>query len=344
MHILIVDDDEIALDMLEMMLDSNGHTVIRTNDGADAMRIIDQEMIGMVISDWMMPGVSGLDLIRHIRSRNSARYIYTILLTSRSDSVDIVEGLNAGADDFITKPFNPAELAVRIKAGERILSLETRHVAIFALAKLTDSRDNETGHHLERIREYSRVLAEHIMALPELQGKLSPDYADMIYLTSPLHDIGKVGIPDCVLLKPARLDDSEFVVMKTHTNVGGETLSAAVEQFPEVEYLRMARSIAMYHHERYDGKGYPEGRRGMNIPLCARIVSVADVYDALVSKRVYKQAFSHEIARNMIIEGSGTQFDPMVVSAFIKHEDEFFDIWQRLNDECTICGIERKCA
>ena len=177
---------------------------------------------------------------------------------------------------------------------------------------------------------------------------LPGDYPELIYLTSPLHDIGKVGIPDCVLLKPGRLDDSEFAVMKTHAYLGGQTLLVALEHFPDAAYLQMARDIAMYHHERYDGKGYPMGLAGENIPLCARIVGVADVYDALVSRRVYKQAFSHEIARSLIVEGRGTQFDPKVVDAFMANEKDFESIAVQYSDAPAVDHssefMERKCA
>lgn len=332
MRILIVDDDEITLELLGATLSHDGHEVLQAHNGLEAMENLEHNSVELVITDWMMPGMTGVDLVARIRQLYTNRYIYTILLTSRGDKVDIIEGLNSGADDFIVKPFDPTELSVRVKAGQRILTLESRQITIFAMAKLTDIRDDETGMHLERMREYSRILAQHIAGLPELHGRVSSDYPEMIYLTSPLHDIGKVGIPDCVLLKPSRLDDTEFVVMKTHTTLGGETFSAAIEQFPDTDYLRMARDIALYHHERFDGKGYPSGLSGTDIPLCARIVSVADVYDALISKRVYKQAFSHEIARSLIIEGSGTQFDPMVVTAFVAHEDEIRAVANRLDD------------
>lgn len=348
MRILIVDDDEIVLDMLSATLEMDGHQVLRAGNGTEALDVLSREDVRMVISDWMMPGVNGIELVKRIRAHDTDRYIYTILLTSRTDKTDAAEGLDAGADDFISKPFDPVEMRLRIKAGERLLSLESHQVTIFALAKLTDVRDNETGMHLERLREYSRLLALHIMNIPQMRGKLSPDYADMIYLTSPLHDIGKVGIPDCVLLKPERLDDTEFTVMKTHTTLGGETFSAALEQFHEAGYLRMAYEIALNHHERYDGHGYPNGKKGNEIPLCARIVSVADVYDALISKRVYKQAFSHEIARSIIIEGIGTQFDPMVVDAFIARETEIRGIATRLADEARASAyqsvIDKKAA
>jgi putative two-component system response regulator len=326
LRILGVDDDDIALDILEAAISADGHELIRAANGLAALNILQHERIQMVISDWMMPGISGIDLANRVREINAGRYTYFILLTSRTEKSDILDGLNAGADDFIIKPFDPVELRLRLKVGQRVLALETHQLTIFALAQLADTRDNETGNHLLRIREYSYLLAQHIVDSYKEDYKLPGDYAELIYLTSPLHDIGKVGIPDCVLLKPGRLDDSEFAIMKTHAYLGGQTLSAALQHFPEAAYLQMASDIAMYHHERFDGKGYPNGLKGQAIPLCARIVSVADVYDALVSRRVYKQAFTHEIARSIIVDGSGTQFDGNIVDAFMANEKNFESI------------------
>ena len=327
MQILIADDDAIALDILRMMLVAEGYEVVCAENGRVALELLRQHPIRMVISDWNMPEMDGLALCREIRRVSSAGYIYTLLLTSRNRTEDIVAGLSAGADDFIVKPFEPAELRVRLMAGQRVLSLETRHMAIFALAKLAESRDPETGLHLERIREYARVLARHLA--PQLGSKIPADFVEAIYLTSPLHDIGKVGIPDCVLLKGGRLSDDEFEIMKAHAEIGGNTLTAAVEQYPSVSYLRLARDVACGHHERFDGSGYPRGLSGEDIPLCARIVALADVYDALTSKRVYKSASSHQVAQSIIMEGSGSHFDPRVVDAFSATLEEFREIREK---------------
>jgi len=224
----------------------------------------------------------------------------------------------------------PGELILRVKAGERLLGLETRDLLIFALAKLAESRDTDTGAHLERVRTYSRVIAEHLSHLPKYRDQINADFVRLIYLTSPLHDIGKVGIPDSVLLKPGVLTREEFEIMKTHTTRGAETLDAALHEYPAAGFLRMARDIAASHHERYDGTGYPEGLAGENIPLCGRIVALADVYDALTSKRVYKEAFSHDTARQIVIEARGTHFDPDVVDAFLAIEDKFIAIGRTL--------------
>jgi putative two-component system response regulator len=294
MRILIVDDNEIALDVLTHALTQFGHEVEAAREGAEALEALSEDSCRLVISDWEMPGMDGLELCRRVRREEFSGYIYFILLTARSGTDNIVEGLSAGADDFLTKPFDPGELRVRIRAAERVLSLETRDVAIFAMAKLAESRDPETGAHLERVRSYSRLIARRLTGLERFRTQVDAEFIRLIYLTSPLHDIGKVGIPDSVLLKPGRLSDREFEIMKTHTTIGADTLDAAAQQFPGVRFLEMAREIALTHHERYDGSGYPSGLSGDEIPLSGRIVALADVYDALTSKRVYKQAFSHD--------------------------------------------------
>jgi putative two-component system response regulator len=326
MKIMVVDDDGIALQVARKVLTSDGHEIILAEDGRQALDILGKEGIRIVISDWNMPNMDGIELCKSIRSVFTMNYIYFILVTSRNSKEDLLSGLSAGADDFITKPFEPAELILRVKNAQRILALETSAITIFSLAKLAESKDSDTGYHLERIREYSKTLAEHIMRRDEVRDAYPPGYADLIFQTSPLHDIGKVGIPDYVLLKPARLNDDEFFVMKKHAEIGAETLQAALDKYPSAEYLRLARDIAWAHHERWDGKGYPKQLKGEEIPLCARIVSLTDVYDALTTKRVYKSAFAHDIARGIIIEGRESQFDPMVVDAFLEIEEKFIYI------------------
>jgi len=332
MRILAVDDDDIALDMLTMALGEAGHEVTTARDGEQALHALREEQHRMVITDWKMPNMTGLDLCRAIRADELAGYVYIIIVTSCNSPEEIVAGMSAGADDFMTKPFNPDELAVRVRAGERILSLETRDMVLFSLAKLAESRDPDTGRHLERVQEYCGIIARRVNKKIESQEGFEPSFVRMVFQTSPLHDIGKIGIPDTVLLKPGRLSDREFEIMKTHTVVGASTLNAALKQFPNAAFLRMARDIALGHHERFDGTGYPLGLSGRNIPLAARIVAVADVYDALTSKRVYKNAFAHDVARSIILEESGSHFDPELVQIFADAEEEILDVRKRLSE------------
>ncbi len=332
LKILIADDDEILREMLERVLRAQGYDVLTASNGYEAMHLLESGECRFLITDWDLPGMSGLELIRATREGNLPGYVYVIILTSRDTPEETIDGLAAGADDFVRKPFDPAELSLRVRAGERVLSLETRDVTIFALARLAESRDPETGTHLERVRLYCRVLAERLTTNPRFSREIDAEFIRLLYATSPLHDIGKVGIPDSVLLKPGLLTSSEFEIMKNHSTLGAETLDAALGQFPQAKFLRMARDIALTHHERYDGMGYPRGLRGDAIPLCGRIVALADVYDALTTKRVYKAAYSHDVARSIILEGNGKHFDPALVEAFIDCEDEFRRICESINE------------
>lgn len=336
MRVLIVDDDEFALELLHDSLADSGYEVEVARDGREALELLRKGTCRLVISDWEMPRMNGIELCREIRWRGLGSYVYIILVTARDGTDSIVEGLEAGADDFITKPFDPTELCVRLRAGQRILSLDSRDLIIFSLAKLAESRDPETGAHLERMREYCRLIAQHLSGRKAYSDYVDGEYVETIYLTSPLHDIGKVGIPDSVLLKPGRLSDREFDIMKTHTTIGGETLAAAAREHPEAKFLRMARYVALTHHERFDGSGYPGGLAGEEIPLCGRIVALADVYDALTTKRVYKAAFSHDVARSIILDERGVHFDPDIVDCFLEQEQDFIAVQERFaNTEPT---------
>lgn len=331
MRVLIVDDDLSTIATLEAFLNAYGYEVAWATDGIEAFDLIQEGDYRIVISDWEMPGIDGPELCKRVRERQLGSYVYFILLTSREKETDLVSGLEAGADDFLRKPFNPEELRVRLRAADRISSLEARDVFIFSLAKLAESRDTETGEHLERMREYSFELAKELSKREEFQDTIDADFVRTIYATSPLHDIGKVGIPDRILLKPGKLTEEEFEVMKTHTLIGAETLSAAVGDNPDSFYA-FARDIVLTHHERFDGNGYPNGLKGEAIPLCGRIVAVADVYDALTTARVYKSAFTHEKAREIILSENGKAFDPVVVDAFISCEERFLEVRKQLDE------------
>jgi putative two-component system response regulator len=336
MNVLIVDDDPIALELLRDSLADAGHTVACAADGRQALDLFTAGQFQVLITDWEMPHLDGVQLCQTVRRAGAGGYVYVILLTSHGSVAERVQGLSAGADDFITKPFEPRELLARMQAAERIVSLETRDVAIFAMAKLAESRDPETGAPLERVMNYSRTLAQTLPAIGQYADQIDPEFVRLVYGTSPLHDIGKVGIPDAVLLKPGRLSDREFEIMfeimKEHAAIGAQTLDAALRRFPGAKFLRMARDIAVSHHERWDGTGYPNKLAGADIPLCGRIVAVADVYDALTSKRVYKEAFGHEIAKDILTKESGTHFDPAVVQAFLASEQAFVAVYERFRE------------
>ena len=335
MRVLVAEDDVTSATLLEGFLTKLGYEVAVAPNGREAYEMICKQDYRIVISDWQMPEMDGVELCRKIRERNLGAYVYIILLTCRGGSDNLIEGLKAGADDFMTKPFQPEELRVRLHVGERINALESRDLVIFSLAKLAESRDPETGAHLERIREYVRALADELSYHPLFHDIIDADYIRAMYQTSPLHDIGKVGVPDEVLLKPGRLDDREMEIMKQHTLVGAQTLEAVLAAHPQAGFLRFARDIAWSHHERFDGSGYPRGLAGEDIPLCGRIAAVADVYDALTTKCVYKPAFSHEKSKQIIVEGRGTQFDPRVVDAFLSREADFLRIKEQLSDNPT---------
>jgi putative two-component system response regulator len=333
MQILIVDDSKVLLLTLKSLLETAGYEVLTASNGADAIRVLEHNPVRMVISDWEMPEMDGLELCRRVRAEEFSGYVYFLLLTSHGSIDEMVQGLSVGADDFITKPYKSEEILARLRAGERILSLETRDVAIFALAKLAESRDSETGGHLERVQYYCRTLAQEMALLEKYQNTIDSEFIRLMFQTSPLHDIGKVGIPDAILLKPGRLTPEEYTVMKQHTTIAANTLNSSLKKFPGVSFLKMARDIAESHHEKFDGTGYPKGLKGEKIPLCGRILALGDVYDALISRRIYKPGMPHEEAKQIILAGTGTHFDPDVVQCFLNRESQFIAIRNRFDDE-----------
>jgi len=327
MQVLIVDDDKLVRIALEALLSKNGYEVFSATNGEEGLAILEKHpSCRVVISDWEMPVMDGIEFCKAVRGQDRPGYIYFLLLTSHSQVSEMVIGLSAGADDFVSKPYNPPEVLARLRAGERVLSLETRDVAIFALAKLAESRDSDTGAHLERVQHYCRALCQWLATQEKYKDTIDTEYIRLIFQTSPLHDIGKVGIPDAILLKPDRLTPQEFEIMKLHTTIAARTLDAALAKFPGVAFLKMAKDIAESHHEKVDGSGYPYGLKGDDIPLCGRIMAAADVYDALVSPRVYKPALTHEEAVKIIEEGRNKHFDGDVVDAFLAVGDKFTEI------------------
>jgi putative two-component system response regulator len=333
MRALIVDDDELSLELLQDILGELGYEVERAANGKQAIEKLRRNAIHLVITDWEMPEMNGLELCRAIRAEDFDGYVFIIMLTSREGGQQRIDGIHAGADAFLLKPLNSEELLVSLKTAERILGLETRDLAMFALAKLSESRDPETGAHIERVQSFARLLAQYLSTTKRYSDVIDTNFVRLIFQTTPLHDIGKVAIPDSVLLKPGKLSDDEMKVMRTHAGIGAQTLDASLQRFPNVQFLQMARDIAMSHHERWDGAGYPNQLTGRDIPLAARIVALADVYDALTSRRIYRDALTHAQAKALILSERGTQFDPDVVEAFLRTEPHFIAIKERFKDD-----------
>lgn len=345
--VLLVDDQAITGKILGKMLGGPGEKDIAFHFCADAAKAVEMAATlnpSVILQDLVMPGVDGLDLIAAYRRQEVTRQTPLIVLSSDEDPVTKAEAFQRGADDYMVKPPQKEELVARVRYHARSYklllreqalnelekkqliakgqaeSLKARDTLIFSLAKLAESRDTDTGEHLERIAAYCRVLGEQLrVARPELDDA----WIFNLQLASSLHDIGKVGIPDAVLLKPGRFTPEERGVMERHPMIGADALDAILAHGGGDKLMRMARNIAASHHERWDGKGYPAGECGEAIPLEARIVSVADVYDALTSKRVYKPAMTHEEAMKLITDGRGTQFDPQVVDALVQSEIVF---------------------
>lgn len=325
--ILLAEDEMTQRRLLRAQLEREGYQVIEAVNGRQALdAVLDDPDIRLVITDLAMPEMDGYQLVQALRESES-RYTYIIVLTSMEDKDSMVRSLALGADDYLTKPVFQDELSLRLTGGRRLIRIEGQDEIIMAMVKMAGARSGETGSHLERVRAYARILAYDLAATnPEL--KLSRSRAEDIARISPLHDIGKVAITDDVLHKPGRLTGDEMERMKTHTVIGGALLKDIQERTGS-SYLQLAYEVAKYHHERWDGTGYPEGLTGEGIPLSARIVALADVFDALTAERCYKDAFAYEKAKAMVIGERGRHFDPMVVDAYLRHEKEWQAVLER---------------
>ncbi|MBU0944500.1 MAG: response regulator [Proteobacteria bacterium] len=327
LSILVVDDDPPQLMLLRMLVEQQGYRVLTAENGMEALELFRiHSDIRLVVTDLEMPIMDGFELIRRIRQEQT-RYTYLIVLTSNEEKASVVHALNDGADDFLTKPALNEELQLRIKSGIRLLKLESQDELILSLAKLAEYRSEETGYHLERVQRYTGLLGRDLEAnCRELS--LTIPFVDEIALVTPLHDIGKVAIPDNILHKPGRLIAEEFETMKTHSAIGGKMLLDIYSRTGS-HYLKTASDVAMFHHEKYDGKGYPQGLAGDEIPISARIMALADIYDAMTSVRCYKDAYPHEKVRKIILEERGKHLDPLVVDSFLRQENEWLAIKDR---------------
>jgi len=327
--VLVVEDEMTQRRLLRAKLEKEGYEVIEAVDGRQGLQaFLDDPEIRLVLTDLSMPEMDGYQLIKSLRE-NESHYTYIIVLTASDDKGSMVRALGLGADDYLAKPVHQDELSIRMVGGRRLLRLEGQDEIIMAMVKMAGARSDETGTHLDRVRAYTKILALDLCETrPEM--KLNRSWAEDVARVSPLHDIGKVGISDDVLNKPgpSRLTEAEMDLMKAHTLIGGALLKEIYERTGS-SYLRLAYEVAKYHHEKWDGGGYPEGLQGQEIPLAARIMALADVFDAMTTKRCYKDAFPYEKAKGIIIEDRERHFDPLVVDAYLRHEPEWLAVLDR---------------
>ncbi len=349
--VLVIDDDPRVLSLICEIMEDIPIQYKSAESAENARVILETVKIDLIVSDIRMPGETGVDLLRWCRKTHND--VPFILVSGQADTKLIAEALNLGAKSFLRKPFsidslknevNGALAALRYDAlhsqfvnhlkktnkiledrvKERTNELQrTQDVTILSLAALAEIRDPETGGHIERTRSYVKRLAQTLLKNDFHSSHFTEENIELLYRSAPLHDIGKVGIPDSILLKPSKLTTQEFDVIKKHTIFGGDTLDWAKKQLGSSSFLSLGSEIAYQHHERWDGTGYPYGLSGENISIFARLMALADVYDALISKRCYKSSISYDNAYSIILKNSGTHFDPAVVEAFDNTEKEF---------------------
>jgi len=332
--ILIVEDDESQRLFFKMALETYSYEILVAENGKEAYQILSQDTdIRLVLTDINMPEMDGFELIRKIRAEER-RYTYILVASAAGEKKSIIKALDLGANDFLSKPIVPKELQLRLEGASRLLRLESQDEFILSMAKMAEYRSNETGYHLERVKSYTKILADELAEKkPELS--VSAQFAEEIARVSPLHDIGKVAIPDKILHKHANLTAAEFEVMKSHTTLGGDLLLELFEK-TGADYLKVAYDIAMHHHERFDGNGYPHGLQGKEIPIAARIMAVADVYDAMISERCYKHSYEHDFVKSEIVKGRGSHFDPAVVDSFLRQQELWLTVATLYDDSTKV--------
>lgn len=347
--LLVVDDVEINRLILREILEDD-FEIEEAESGMEAIEKLFSNDChpSAVLLDIMMPEMNGHEVLQVMKSNESTFAIPVIFITAADAKTNELKGLSAGAVEYIEKPFDPDIVRVRVNNQvelalyrrqleeqvqikvEEMLSL--RDKILETMASMIEYRNLESGQHVKRTSILTKILVEHLLTKPKFsQTLLEADYKTIIKAV-PMHDIGKIGIPDNILLKPGRVTDEEFEVIKTHTTIGSDIIDGILITDDEI-YLRHSRDICRYHHERWDGNGYPDKLSGTEIPLSARIVSVVDVYDALTSPRVYKPAFPHEKAMEIIKEGRGTQFDPDIVDALCEIDNQFKDADELLHQK-----------
>jgi len=360
--LLLVDDDLNFLELLDRLFHDR-YDVEMAICGSQALESATRRPPDLVLLDVCMPGMDGYEVCRRLKAASRVHPPQVIMISACSSRQEQLTGFQVGADDYLVKPIDPCELEARVRLHLRLIRADrmaetarneiaarhhefeelieqrasdmaaTKDIAVLALAEVAESRDEDTGEHLMRMRAYSQLIAEQLRRDSRYSSQISSQFLEDLFRSSPLHDIGKVGISDAILLKPARLTPHEYEIVKQHTTIGANILDNAVFHSPHGSFLAMAALIARFHHERFDGAGYPAGLVGREIPLPARIVAVADVFDAISSRRPYKPAYPAEMAREMIEAEAGRHFDPEVVSAFLERFDEVLELRRQYDQE-----------
>lgn len=360
--VMVVDDTPANLKLLTGILQDVGYEPRAFPSGKLAIQAALAEAPDLFLLDINMPDMNGYEICERLKAVDSLREIPVIFISALNEETDKVRAFEVGGVDYVTKPFQFEEVLARVKTHldlrharltikrhntrlqeivnqqvSEILQVQRQMTAaqmqtIVAMSKIAEARDDDTGKHIEKTQTYCRILATKLMDAPEYQEQIDDNFCNDIYHASPLHDIGKVAIADAILLKPGKLTKDEFEEMKRHTVIGARNLESVREKHPDNSFVNIGIRIARSHHERWDGSGYPDGLAGDEIPLVAQIMAVADVYDALRSKRVYKPAFSHEKSRGIITDGIGTHFSPGAGKAFVEFEEEFAGIAEELGD------------
>jgi response regulator RpfG family c-di-GMP phosphodiesterase/serine/threonine protein kinase len=362
-RVLIVDDEPGVRDYCREVLRGDGIASEEAEDGLTALEMLEHNPPDLVLLDVNLPNLRGLEVLRRLRETPPAPNLKVIMFSGMATSDEMAQMLLAGADDYLTKPFSVMQLKGRVRAGLRLKEAQdraallnkhlltvnselehnldhrdsdlvsSRNALVLALAKLVEHRDNETGSHLARMQHYCKCLALKAAALPLFADQIDGPFVEMLECCAPLHDIGKVGLPDHILLKPGKLSPDERILMQAHTTIGSETLRQVAEQHGSaLAFLQMAIDITRHHHERFDGSGYPDRLAGNAIPLSARIAAICDVYDALRSRRVYKPALSHQATVQLMTEASPGHFDPVLLQAFQACGQDFDRIYRDHQD------------
>ncbi len=352
--VMVVDDDPAHLELMEKFLRPRGYEVVSFPGGRVALAAASEKPPDLILLDVSMPEMTGFEVCQRLKANANLSEIPVIFLSALNAHEDRIKGFQVGGIDYISKPFQFDEVQARVDAHvrlrrlqlameadksrlEELVQIQVKKIAdahmetIFAIARLAEARDDETRRHLERVQTFCRLLAAGLGRHPAYKTTVSSTWIGNIFHASPLHDIGKVAIPDRILLKPGSLTPAELAIMKTHTTIGSQTLKTVHDRYPDNEFIAMGIEIARSHHERWDSTGYPDGLAGEGIPLCARILAVADCYDASRAKRCYKPATPHDETCAIILEESGKHFDPVVIAAFRELTDAFEEVWNRMN-------------